>query len=97
MEYEACKDMPPTLSQGDAEALALEASRINKMPKVPVFKRMCYCKRFCKKDKWIETQNHYFDEFDSRLDIENIVNDQINFARFTDVFLSEPQKLLLRH
>ena len=91
MEYEACKDMPPTLSRGDAEALALEASKIKKMPIVPAFKRMFYCcKCFCKEDKWIETQDHYFDDFDSRLDIENIVNDQINFARFTNVFLSEP-------
>ena len=42
-------------------------------------------------------QKHFFDEFDDRLDIKNIVNDQMNFARFTNVFLTKPQKLLLRH
>ena len=97
MEYEASGDMPPTLSQQDAEELASEASRIKKMPKVPFLKRFCYSKCLCKEDKWIKTQKHFFDEFDSRLDIKNIVNDQINFARFTNVFLSEPQKLLLSH
>ena len=97
MEYEASEDMPPTLNQEDAEELAFEASRIKKMPIVPFFKRLCFSKRFCKEDKWIETQRVFFDEFDSRLDIENIVNDQMNFARFTNVFLTEHQKLLLSH
>ena len=97
MRYEASDDMPPPLSQEDAEALALEASRIKKMPKVPFIKRLCYSRCLCRKDKWIETQRHFFEEFDDKLDIKNIANDQMNFARFTNVFLSEPQKLLLSH
>ena len=97
MRYEASDDMPPPLSQGDAEALAFEASRIKKMPKVPFIKRLCYSRCLCRKDKWIETQRHFFEEFDDKLDIKNIANDQMNFARFTNVFLSEPQKLLLSH
>ena len=79
MEYEASEGMPPTLSQRDAAALALEASRIKKMPKVPFMRRLCYSKCLCRKDKWIETQKHFFDEFDSKLDIKNIANDQMNF------------------
>ena len=89
--------MPPKLRREDAEALAFEASRIKKMPKVPFIRQLCYSKRLCRKDKWIETQKHFFDEFDSKLDIKNIANDQMNFARFTNVFLTEPQKLLLSH
>ena len=89
--------MPPKLSPEDAQALAFEASRIKKMPKVPFIRRLCYSKRFCRNNKWIETQKNYFDEFDSKLDITNIANDQIDFARFTNVFLTEPQKLLLSH
>ena len=97
IRYEASDDMPPPLSQEDAEALALEASRIKKMPKVPFIKRLCYSRCLCRKDKWIETQKLFFKEFDDKLDIKNIANDQMSFARFTNVFLSEPQKLLLSH
>ena len=67
--------MPKTLSIDDAESLAFEASKITKMPKVPLAKKLCYIKVFCKTDKRIETHKHIFDEFKRKLNIGKIVND----------------------
>ena len=45
------------------------------MPKVPLTTKLCYFESFCKKNKWIEIQKHFFEEFESKLDIEKIVSD----------------------
>lgn len=67
--------MPKTLSIDDAESLAFEASKITRMPKVSLAKKICYNKVFCKTDKWIETHKRLFDEFNSKLNIAKIVDD----------------------
>ena len=68
IELENTQEMPTMLSADDAESLALEASKITKMPKVPLVKKL-YQKCFCKTDRWIETQKHVFNEFESKLDV----------------------------
>ena len=67
--------MPPTLSYEDAQTLGNEAYRIKKMPKVSLTKKLSHFECFCKKNKWMEAHQHFFDEFEKRLDVENIVND----------------------
>ena len=66
--------MPKTLSIDDAESLAFEASKITRMPKVSLAKKICYNKVFCKTDKLIETQKRLFDEFKNKLNVGKIVN-----------------------
>ena len=75
IELETTSDMPLTLSQEHAKSLAKEASKLKLMPSVPLTKILCYFERFCKRNRWIETQKHFFEEFESKLDIESIVRD----------------------
>ena len=97
IELKNKQEMPKELSAADSESLALEAARITKMPQVPFFRRLCYHAHFCKMDARIEMYKHVFEEFEKKLDVESIANDQMSLARFTNAFLSRPQKLLLSY
>ena len=81
-EIEKTSTLPDQLSPKDAQSLANEASRIKPMPDLP---------GLCSKSRGaiLESQKKFFEEFDSKLDIGNIVGDQITFIRFANVFLSE--------
>ena len=66
-----------------------EASRIIKTPDLNVFQKLCSFKCFCKKSEILKMQERFFEEFEDKMDIANIAANQLNFTRFTNVFLNK--------
>ena len=83
------------MTADDVENLTIEAQRIKKMPKLSKISKMCSC--LCKKSKVLKMQERFFDQFEDKLDIENIASNQMNFTRFSHAYLSKEQRLLLCH
>ena len=83
-----------TLTPDDAKSLALEAKKIHKRPKLSRIRRLCPCFKSDSKQKLLSKS---YREFESKLEISSIVDDQMSLARLTNALLSEEQRLLLRH
>lgn len=75
------------MSSQDITLLIGEVLKFKALQRVPDLK-LLLSRCFSKFKVHVQQQEEFYEEFESRLDVWNLVQNQMSYQRFTDAFLS---------